>query len=322
MVTNKTAEGFVSEVITVLSGGNTGNRVLDHVLFGEFTVANLAAVIAIAIVVFIVAKVVARALRRRLSGKVDAKNADGLVKLSVWVITIIGLLIAAPQLHIDLSGLLVAGGVITVALGFASQNTLSNLIAGVLLMIERPVSPGDVAIINGTEGYVEKISLISTQIKTYNGTILRIPNTTVFSSDITNCVSNVARRFSYNIDISYSNDANAAISIIKDIIAKHPYALVEPAPSLYVDKLGDSGITIAVNIWSPSQFWWTARTELLWEIYVALKNGGIEVPFNQLVLWYGEDNANKLREDIRSGMSASKLLHNNTLQREEKADHE
>lgn len=310
------SETEMNSLLQMIQGSSTGNSVLDTVLFGEFTLANLIAVIIIAAVVFVLCKIASRAIRHNLSGKIDAKNADGLAKLAVWVIVIIGLLVASPQLHIDFTGLLVAGGAITVALGFASQNTLSNFIAGILLMIEHPISIGDVVIISDTEGYVEKISILSTHIKTYDGLVLRIPNSNVFSAEITNCVSNVARRFSYTVDISYESDAEKAIAIINEAIASHPYALSDPEPMLYVEELGAHGIQIAVRIWAPSQYWWTARTELLWEIFIALKNNDIEIPFNQLVLWYGEENARKLSENIRSGKSATEILQSSNPKKE------
>ncbi|HJJ54455.1 MAG TPA: mechanosensitive ion channel family protein [Methanocorpusculum sp.] len=297
-------------ISAIIEGDLTGIKFLDFTLFGEFTIGNLIAVIIIALATIIVAKLVSRTVRRRLSSKIDPKNADSLAKLSVWIIAIIGLLVASPQLHIDLYGLVVAGGVITVALGFASQNTLSNLMAGVMLMIERPISFGDIVVINGTEGYVENISLISTHIKTYDGVILRIPNTTVLNADITNCVTNVARRFIYTVDISYSDDADKAAGLIRETIAENPYALVEPAPDIYVSDLGAHGIQIMVKIWAPSPVYWIAQHELLWEIFKSLRDGGIDIPFNQLVLWYGEENAKKLCENLDNTKSATEILQN------------
>ena len=293
---------------TMMNGGTTGNSLLDTVIFGEFTIGNLIALAIIIAVTILLKKIVSSLIRRVLTGKVDVKNTDGLVKLTSWVIYFIAFLVACPQLHIDISGILVAGGIVGVAIGFASQNTLSNLIAGILLMIERPINVGDVVIINDTEGYVESVSLLSTLIKTYDGILLRIPNSNVFSADIRNCVSNVARRFSYGIDIRYSDNADTALKIIWDTISRHPYALTEPAPSLYVDDLGAHGIRVAVKIWSPSAYWWTARTELLWQIFKDLRKGGVDVPFNQLTIWYGKDDAEKLQENIDSDKSAAEII--------------
>ena len=306
--TSAPPSNIIEGIQRILEGRVTGNDLLDFKLIGDFTVSNLIALLIIIAAVVIVYKIVSILLRRGLSGKVEPKNIDNLIRLVFWIILFIGFLVASPQLHIDLSGLLVAGGVVGVALGFASQNTLSNFIAGILLMIERPIGLGEVVVISGIEGYVEGISLLSTRIKTYDGVVLRIPNTTVFSANITNCVSNVARRISYTVEIGYSEDADAAVKIIRDTVDKHPYILSEPAPTIYVDDLGDSGIKIVAYLWTPSKYWWDAKIALLWEIYKALRDANVDIPFNQLTIWYGKEDAEKLRENIDSGKSAAEIL--------------
>ncbi|HJJ30664.1 MAG TPA: mechanosensitive ion channel family protein [Methanocorpusculum sp.] len=305
-----TGSDIIENIGTMMQGGATGNSLLDTVVFGEVTIGNLIAVAIIIIAAIVLKRIISSVIRRVLSGKVDAKNSDGLVKLASWTIYFIAFLVICPQLHIDISGLLVAGGVVGVAIGFASQSTLSNLVAGILLMIERPISVGDVVIINDTEGYVESISLLSTHIKTYDGIILRIPNEKVFSSDIRNCVSSVARRFRYDVDISYSDDADTAVKIIRETISRHPYALVEPAPSIYVEELGAHGIRVVVKIWAPSEYkyWWSAKSELLWQIFKDLCKAGVDIPFNQLTIWYGKENAEKLLENIDSDKSAEEII--------------
>ena len=299
---------LVNEIENFFDGKLTGNSILDFKLFADFTIGNLIGVLIIAVVVFVLIKIVSRLIRRGLSGKIDAKNIDGTVKLACGVIIFLGILGASPLLHIDFNGLLVAGGVVGVAVGFASQNTLSNFIAGILLMIERPIGIGDEINIAGFEGYVETISLLSTKIKTYDGDILRIPNSTVFSAQITNLVTNVARRFVYSIDIRYTDDAEKAVRIIRETALRNPYILTEPAPSIYVNELGAHGINILVKLWSPSQYWWDAKIEVLWTLFKALRKGGIDIPFNQLTLWYGEDDAAKLQSSIDTDKSAAEII--------------
>jgi len=286
----------------------TGNGFLDTIFIGEITYGNLLAAIIIIIATYIIGKFSSNLVLRVLAGKVDPNNSLFLVKLVKWVLYFVGFLIASPFLHIDLSGLMVAGGVVAIALGFASQSTLSNFVAGVLLMFERPVTLGDNISVNGTDGYVQEIGLLSTTIRTYAGIFVRIPNDSMFSSDITNYVAHVARRFDYDIGISYSNDADKAITIIKDVIQKHPYALENPAPTIYVDLLAPNSVNLKVRIWSPSGYWWDVRTELLWKIFKALRTAGVDIPFEQLTIWYGED-ATKVKPLLKGdGFSPDEVL--------------
>jgi 2,3-bisphosphoglycerate-dependent phosphoglycerate mutase len=245
---------------------------------------------------------------RVLAGKVEINNSTFLAKLVRWGTYFVGIVAASPFLHIDFSGLMVAGGIVAIAIGFASQNTLSNFVAGVLLMFERPVGIGDNISVNGIEGYVEDIGLLSTTIRTYEGIYVRIPNASMFSSDITNYVAHIARRFDYNIGIRYTDDADKAIKVIKEVIEKHPYALKNPGPSVYVDELGNNSINLKVRIWCPSGFWWDVRTDMLWKLFQALRKAGIDIPFPQLTLWYGEDAPKPAKVAKSSGFSAQEVL--------------
>ncbi|MBE6507201.1 MAG: mechanosensitive ion channel family protein [Methanocorpusculum parvum] len=286
------------------------NGILETFVYGQLTVGNIILFILFLAATFVLVRLVSGFLRRTLAGKTEAKTIDITVKSVRTIIYVIGIIVACTQLKIDLSGLLVAGGVVGVAVGFASQNTLSNLVAGILLMFERPVNVGDSIVVNGTEGYVEGIGLLSTRVRTYSGLYVRIPNDSLFTSEITNMVSNVARRFDYNISIRYSDDAKKAIKAVKRVINEHPYALKNPAPSVYVDNLGAHGIELKVRIWSPSGFWWDARTELLWTIFKVLRQEDIDVPFDQLTVWFGQEDAEKLSNSLESGsdMTVEEIL--------------
>ena len=269
-------------------------------LIGEITYGDIIAAVIILLATYVIGRILSVVVMRILAGKVEVSNSAFLAKLAKWLTYFVGIVAASPFLHIDFSGLMVAGGIVAIAIGFASQNTLSNFVAGVLLMFERPVGTGDNISVNGIQGYVEDIGLLSTTIRTYEGIFVRIPNESMFSSAITNYVAHIARRFDYTIGIRYSDDANKAIKVIKEVIAMHPYALVNPAPSVYVDELSASSIIIKIRIWSPSGFWWDVRTDMLWKMFQALRKAGIDIPFPQLTLWTGEDAAKSAKVVAKS----------------------
>ena len=145
---------------------------------------------------------------------------------------------------------------------------------------------------------------MSTTIRTYKGVSVRVPNEAMFTSDITNYVAHVARRFDYRITIRYKDDADKAVKIIKETIEKHPYALKNPAPSVFVDDVGPNGSNLDIRIWSPSGYWWDAKTELLWKIVRELRSAGIVIPFDQNVVWFGHDQT-KSTDRAMYGRSAS-----------------
>ncbi len=255
---------------------------------GEITVENLMYFVLILALGLTVARIVSTNVRRALSERLPKNERELLAKLVYYVIILWAVVIALPQLNFDLSGLLVAGGIAGLVIGFASQSVVSNLISGLFLMFEHPIKIGDNINVADVSGSVEDIRVLSTVVKTYDGIYVRIPNEKVFTSNITNYVHNAARRFEYHIGIRYQDDANKAIRIAKEVIATHPFALKSPAPSVFVDNLGDNSVNLTAYIWAPARNWWDVRTDLLWKIKQELEKNGIEIPFPQRTVWFAD----------------------------------
>jgi len=255
--------------------------ILNKVVYGSVTVLDILIAVIILLVALFVAKGISIYLRRFLKERVAKGHLEIIVKVFSYTVIIIAILAVLPTIGVKLSGLLVAGGIAGLAIGFASQSIIGNLISGIFLMIERPINIGNSVNIEGTAGIVEDVRIISTTIRTFDGLYIRVPNQKVFTASITNFVANVARRFEYVVGIRYSDDADKALTIIKNVIEEHPLALKNPAPQVFVDNLGDSSVNIIVRIWSPSTEWFGVKTELLWKIKKAIEKEGIEIPFPQ-----------------------------------------
>lgn len=262
---------------------------LDNVIYSNVTWFNLISAILIFVFALILSKIFTIQLRRTFRDKMSKESLELAVKVISYGIMVVALLWIMPTIGLELSGLLVAGGIIGLAVGFASQSIIGNLISGLFLMGERPVKIGDHIEIGDIRGFVEDIHIISTSIRTLDGLYVRIPNETVFTSSITNYSSNQVRRLDLEIGIRYSDDADKAVQIIKELVADYPLALVEPPMYIFVDGLGDNSVDIVARIWVPTSEWYTAKRELLWKMKVAVETEGIQIPFPQRVLWYGAD---------------------------------
>ncbi|WP_292464971.1 mechanosensitive ion channel family protein [Methanolobus sp.] len=235
-------------------------------------------------------------LQRSLKDKIDKGHLDILLKVGYYgIITLAIVVFILPLTGIERSGILVTGGVLGIVIGFASQSIVGNLISGFFLIVERPIKIGDQVSIDNNVGFVEDINIFSTIIRTYEGLYMRIPNQTVFTTNITNYVANITRRFEYVVRIRYSDDAEKAIRIIQEIIDSEPFALIDPPASIFVNNLGDNSINIIVRIWAPITEWYEMKTRLLLVIKKTLEEHGIEIPFPQRTVWFaGELQTRKL----------------------------
>ncbi len=271
----------------MISINTTG--ILDSTFYGPVTFGEVLMFFAIVIFAIIIAKFITINLERGLKDKVSKNHLSLVSKVVYYSIIIIGLLIALPNLTgLNFSGLLVAGGVLGIVIGFAAQSVVSNLISGIFLIFEHPIKIGDNVLIDDVHIIVEDIRILSTIGKTFDGIYVRIPNEKVFTTNIVNYVANIARRFEYDVEIRYADDADKAIAIIERLIEKEPFCLKNPGPSIFVDQLASDGVMIKVRMWAPSEVWWDVRTSMLWHIKVAIEAEGIEIPFPQRTLWFPE----------------------------------
>lgn len=266
---------------------NLAIKAMDYTLYEKVTLRDVIFAIIVILIAVMVAKFISISLRRSLADKMR-KDQLGLLTKSVYaVILLIAIVTVTPILGVSLTGLLVAGGIAGIVVGFASQKVVSNLLSGLFLIVERPVKIGDQIVVDNIAGFVEDMNIMSTIVRTYDGLYVRIPNEKLFTSSITNPVANVARRFEYSISIRYNDDAEKAIDIIKRVIEEHPFALKIPSPRVFVDSLGENGVNIIARIWAPSNVWLEAKTEILWKIKVELEKNGIQIPYPQRVIWFG-----------------------------------
>ncbi len=281
--------------------------ILDTIVYGDITILDLLWIAVCLIIAVLIAKVVAINIKRSLKDRMDRDHLEITTKVVYYMIIIIAVLLALPALGIHPSNLLVAGGVVGIVIGFASQSIVGNLISGIFLMFERPIKIGDQLRVDDISGFVEDIHIVSTIVRTYNGLYVRIPNEKVFTGIITNYVTNIARRFEYVVGIRYDDDADLAIEIIEDLIDEQPFALKKPSSQVFVDNLGDNSVNILVRIWAPATEWYNLKMEMLWKIKKTLEENGIEIAFPQRVVWFAGGLRKREVRDAESGSSGNSL---------------
>jgi len=245
------------------------------------------------IISIILAKGFSMFLKKSLRDKFDKDRLGILLKGSYYGIIIIAIIMVLPILGIDTSGLLVAGGVTGIIIGFASQSIVGNLISGLFIMAERPIKIGSEVEIDSIRGFVEDIGIMSTILRNYDGLYIRIPNEKVFTNNIINVSANIARRIEYSIGIRFTDDADRAIKIIKDLVEDHPYILKHPSPDVFVDNFSESSVIVMMRAWAPVSQWYETKKELLLKIKLSLEKEGIKIPYPQRVVWLSKEEPDK-----------------------------
>jgi len=212
--------------------------------------------------------------------------ARSLSNLVYYIVIAIAVVTILAILGVDVTSLIVTGGVIGIVLGFASQTIVSNLLAGIFLYWDKPFKPGDPVNIDNVAGIVKEISILSTRIQTWDGVYVRIPNEKVFATTIVNYGRMPVRRVELKASIAYKEDFEKALEVIRRLVDQHPLILAKPEPVIYVSQLGNDGVEITIQVWAPTSEWINVKRELLWLIKKELTKAGIEIPFPQRDVWF------------------------------------
>ena len=231
----------------------------------------------------IVARMVRFAVQRSLA-HLEAGQRMLLTRIAGYTVLTLFVISALRQFGFDFAVLLGAAGIVTVAVGFASQTSASNLISGLFLVLERAVRPGEVITVGGRTGEVVSVDLLSTKLRTFDNLHVRIPNETMVTSEIVTLNRHPIRRFDLNVGVAYHSDLGLVQQTLLDVAARNPLCLDEPAPLLISMGFGDSSIDYMLAVWAKSEQWLTLRNTITREVKEAFDAAGIEIPFPQRTL--------------------------------------
>ena len=193
-------------------------------------------------------------------------------------------LTAFHRLGINVSGLLGAAGIAGIAIGFAAQTSVSNVISGLFVITERAFKIGDTIEIEDIIGTVQSINLLSVALKTFDSQYVRVPNETIIKANLINYSHFPFRRIKTELSVSYDTDLRRAETILIDTAKKNRFVVADPAPSVLWTAFASSGISCALLAWTSVQDYGSARNSIFIDIDERLKAEGIEIPFDQLVV--------------------------------------
>ncbi len=212
---------------------------------------------------------------RRLPEQVLRMLQTALVAL-VWVLVIIQ---ALHAVGVDLVSILGAAGVVGIAIGFASQTTLSNFISGIFLVSERSVSLGDYIRVENAEGSVEAINLLSVSLRQGDNSLIRIPIETLIKSPMTNITGDHMRRIDFDLGVAYGSDLKQVRECILRVVEAQPMLVETPAPVVLFSGFGDSSLDLHIGAWTTTRDYHEARFHFAYALLDAFDKEGIDIPF-------------------------------------------
>jgi small-conductance mechanosensitive channel len=233
------------------------------------------------------AKLVGSSLTKLTKKRVDKHQAMLIKRGSYYFILIIFTISALNELGFNLNVLLGAAGIFTVAIGFASQTSASNLISGLFLVAERPFSVGDVIRVGSTVGEVLSIDLMSVKLRTFDNLFVRIPNESLIKTEVTTLTRFPIRRFDVQVNVAYKEDLKGVRDILFDVADKIPLCLEEPKPLYIFLGFGESSLNIQFSVWAKRENFLELKNSIHEQIKIAFDKNGIEIPFPHRTLYTG-----------------------------------
>lgn len=219
-----------------------------------------------------------RLIFRRIIADLTIENL--IKQIAYYAVWTLGVIVALDAFGFDPQTVATGLGLTSLALGFALKDILSNFVSGILILVLRPFELGDQIIVGETEGNVERIDLRATQLRTYDGRVVLVPNAELFTSRIINNTAFPVRRSRVSLAIGYDSDLQKVITVAREATQMTEGVLADPPASVRIQELGTDDIMAEVRFWTDSRRsdFVATTSAVRTAIVLALKEAGISLP--------------------------------------------
>lgn len=245
-------------------------------------VLDIARALLVLVAGLMLARLAARTVERLLLPHQDRQVAMLARKGVFWSLIVLVLVTALHQLGFNLGVLIGAAGILTVAIGFASQTSASNLISGLFLLGEKPFAVGDTITVGDVTGEVLSIDALSVKLRTFDNVFVRIPNESILKDRVRTISRFPIRRFDLKLTVDFEEDLTQLEKVLRAASDGNQVALQEPRPLFMLLGYEEWGIGVQFSVWAPRPDFFTLRTSLTREVQQALKAAAIRIPYRRI----------------------------------------
>ena len=261
---------------------STGQKLLDSVA-GWFhdivsadsvkTAISVFLILVLGLALVRIVFIMTRRFSRKVLPKRSASTLDRLIKYGGYTLVV---LMATKKAGFDVSALLGAAGIAGIAIGFAAQTSVANIISGLFLFSEKLFSEGDILQVDSITGVVKTVDLMCVRLQTFDGRLVRVPNETLIKTNIINISYFPQRRFDLWLSLPNDSDLRLAMSCIQRVLDAEPLALKDPAPIQILDAITPDGTNLLFGVWFLQENLGAIKNSLIPAVLSALAEKGIK----------------------------------------------
>jgi small conductance mechanosensitive channel len=252
----------------------------------------------LAVAVLLAGKVVVRLVVRgieRAPGRferLDVVLVPIFATTATYAIYIVCLVIILDIFGVNTTSIIALLGAAGLAVGLALKDTLSNIAAGIMLLILRPYGIGDYVECGSQSGTVKDLGLFTTTLETADGLYISAPNGSIWGTPVKNFTRNGRRRLDVVVGIAYDDSIDDGFTALRRVIAAEPRLLADPAPQVMVRELADSSVNLQLRAWTTTGDFWDVWWDVKKKVKEAVEEAGLTIPFPQRDVWLRGNGGN------------------------------
>ena len=285
-------EKVINKVAETVQQGNYQEAWSDFWSNYADQILHIGKVLVLALLIILIALFVGRLVRKIINRAVEkvpaldqsvGKIFYSIARTFIWLFTV---LIILDLFGFNTASLLTVLGAAGLAVGLAMKDSLSNIAAGLMLLLLRPYKVGDYVDCGTVSGTIKEMGLFTTILATPDGIFIAAPNSVIFGTPVKNYSRNATRRVDITVGISYGDYLPDGIRILQDLMNKNELILKEPAPQVLVADLADSSVNLTLRFWVPTAKYWDAFWQIKGQLKETIESAGLNIPFPQRVITF------------------------------------